>query len=210
MMKSFPRNFRSKAVSLDNFKNSQRLFTTISNHENSYLVMTACGPDKVGITANLVNHIVNHKGNVEESRMTQLGDSFSVMMLLKVPKGTENALKKDLDKIVGVKVALDPTTFSKVISHPQWKKRIIKLTGPDSTGIVAGLANYTASKGINIDSLESNLIRASFSGYPLFNLSASVSIPPSMKGEQVEKDIDELGEKLGVDMWVDRWCEKSH
>lgn len=45
-------------------------------------------------------------------------------------------------------------------------------------------------------------MRASFSGYPLFNLEAAVSIPPSIKPAKVEQDIEELGDKLGVDMWV--------
>eukprot|EP01118_Nematostelium_gracile_P002522 TRINITY_DN1274_c0_g1_i5.p1 TRINITY_DN1274_c0_g1~~TRINITY_DN1274_c0_g1_i5.p1 ORF type:complete len:104 (-),score=16.26 TRINITY_DN1274_c0_g1_i5:105-416(-) len=98
-------------------------------------------------------------------------------------------------------------------------KLISRLTGADNTGLVAGVANYCATKGINVDQLESHvgigsiashlLVRASFSGYPLFNLHAAVSIPPSVKIESFEEDIEDLGEKLGVDMWVDMWHEQK-
>jgi len=188
------------------FVSQARRFTTTIPQGETYLVMTASGPDKVGITSRLVNQIVTYKGNVEESRMTKLGDSFSVMMLLRLPVSEETKLRSALSKVEGVNVAVDKTSFSSV-AKPHWKRRIIKLTGADNTGLVAGVANYCANKGINIDNLESHLVRASFSGYPLFNLEASVSIPPGVKIEAFESDIQELGEKLGVDMWVDLWTE---
>jgi glycine cleavage system regulatory protein len=65
------------------------------------VVITACGPDKVGFTASIANVISGNEANVEESKMTRLGDSFSMMLLVNVPPKFEESLKKQLEEIKG-------------------------------------------------------------------------------------------------------------
>src|SRR4051794_25346 len=75
----------------------------------------------------------------------------TVMMLLRVPAEEEAKMRKSLERVEGkllsqlrsivndsdLKVAVDRTTLTSV-PRPQWKRRIIRLTGADNTGLVAG------------------------------------------------------------------------
>ena len=58
-----------------------------------------------------------------------------------------------------------------------------------------------------MDDLRTYISPAPFSGSKLFNVEAIISVPREV-AKRLESDISELGEQLGVDMWVEKFYEK--
>ena len=47
-----------------------------------HLVLSALGPDRPGIVAEVTSYVTERGGNIEDSRMAVLGGEFGVMMLV--------------------------------------------------------------------------------------------------------------------------------
>src|SRR5262249_4740783 len=47
-----------------------------------HLVISALGPDRPGIVAEITHYVTERGGNIEDSRMAVLGGEFGVMMLV--------------------------------------------------------------------------------------------------------------------------------
>ena len=62
-------------------------------------VLTLTGPDRVGVVKKLTEVLLEHKGNVEASRMAHLGGEFAVLMLVSMPAETFLSLEKDLGEL---------------------------------------------------------------------------------------------------------------
>ena len=58
------------------------------------MILTAIGSDQPGIVSELSGIIIHHGGNIEESRMSQMGSDFAIIML--------NELSKFIHPDVGV------------------------------------------------------------------------------------------------------------
>ncbi len=87
------------------------------------------------------------------------------------------------------------------------KKCVITVVGKDKVGIIAGVCNYLADNGINILDI-SQTIR---DGY--FNMMAIVDMEKAdKKFGEVSKDLEEVGEKIGVTIHCQREeiFEKMH
>lgn len=67
----------------------------------SRLVLTAAGPDRVGVTAAITQAVVGAQGNVDSGRLTSLGGDYCIHMLVSVPRSSEQAFRKEAQAAVG-------------------------------------------------------------------------------------------------------------
>jgi glycine cleavage system regulatory protein len=65
------------------------------------LVLTAAGPDRVGVTAAITKAVVASQGNVDSGRLTSLGGDYCIHMLVSIPEAREQAFVKDAQAAVG-------------------------------------------------------------------------------------------------------------
>ncbi len=63
------------------------------------LVLTATGPDKLGIVEHVTDVVEEHGGNVEASRMARLGGEFAMLMLVSEPTDRADALREALEEV---------------------------------------------------------------------------------------------------------------
>ncbi len=160
-------------------------------------IITATGPDRTGIVSDISKIITTHGGNIEESRMAQLAGDFAVIMLI-TSDLSEESLEKHLSTLSSLQISIKNATEKQ--SEENTQTRQIILTGADNEGIVHSVTDYLSGKNINIESMDTETAQAPISGTTLFRMHAIIQIPGRVEVRQLENDLAELGENLGVDL----------
>jgi glycine cleavage system transcriptional repressor len=170
----------------------------------SNIVFTLTGTDRIGIVEEVTKLLLDLGGNVETGRMARLGGEFAILMLVSVPsKGLDK-----LDKVVNdltarrFKVTAVKTERTYAETHPGWLPRQIEVRGADHEGIIHQVARYLSQRGISIESMDTETVRAPISGTPLFTMTALVIVPPSLQGQDWITNLDGVGKSLKVDIKV--------
>ena len=164
------------------------------------IIISAIGTDRPGIVSKLSGVITSHGGNVEESRMSRLGSDFAIIMLVTVAPDWEESLEVALKSITELTITTKPT---KLIQVGDGRKYKIDLSGADNEGIVKVLSKYLAKKSINILEMETHISHAPVSGTPLFNLNASILVPGGVEEKEIQSDLSQIAQDLGVEIHLD-------
>jgi glycine cleavage system transcriptional repressor len=168
------------------------------------IIFTLTGPDRVGIVEEITQLLLDLGGNVETSRMAKLGGAFAVLMLVSLPSEQQANLDRHVDQLLaqGYKVTTRAAEQAAAEPHTGWPAYQIEVCGADHEGIVHEVARYLSQRGINIESMDTEIRRAPISGAPLFAMSALVAAPPSLSGQDWQAALAEVGQRLNVDVKV--------
>ena len=164
------------------------------------LIISAVGSDRPGIVSEISGVITSHGGNVEESRMSRLGSDFAIIMLVTVAPDWEESLEVALKSITELTIITKPTKLPQISDDRQFR---IDLSGADNEGIVKVLSKYLAGKSINIVKMETHISHAPVSGTPLFNLNASILVPGGVEEKEIQFDLSQIAQALGVVIHLD-------
>ena len=165
------------------------------------LIIAAVGLDRPGIVSEISGIITSHGGNVEESRMSRLGSDFAIIMLVSVAPDWVESLEVALQSINDLTIISKPTETQEEREGIQCQ---IDLSGADNEGIVKVLSKYFAGKSINILKMQTHISNAPVSGTPLFNLKAIIAIPENLNKTNIQFDLNQIAQKLGVEIKVNQ------
>ena len=87
--------------------------------KKGYAVLSALGPDRIGVVRDISSVIIDFSCNIEESRMINIGGEFAVIMLIDGAENTINQLVENKDVWKGLgnfHISLKKTHPSQV--HP--------------------------------------------------------------------------------------------
>jgi len=172
------------------------------------LIISAVGSDRPGIVSELSGTIASHGGNIEKSRMARLGSDFTIIMLVMVDPKWKESLVVALQAIKELSITTKGTEANTVITGENCKDNTagenyqILLSGADNEGIVKVLSKYLKEKSINIIEMDTHISQAPISGSPLFNLNAGVSIPGEIDERDIQSDLSQIAQKLGVEIYL--------
>jgi len=172
----------------------------------AYLVLTALGPDRPGLVAELTQFLTSRGANVEESRMAILGAEFGMLVLVSAPDDDVlTAIEADL-AAVQKKSGLTIHPRRTRSPHDYRRARVVPCSivveALDQPGIVHNVTAAVHALGINIVSLETTAFNAPFTGGILFMLEARVDVPEGRTVAQLRKTLAELADKEGLDVEV--------
>ncbi|MDJ0698813.1 MAG: ACT domain-containing protein [Woeseiaceae bacterium] len=168
------------------------------------IVISAVGTDRTGIVQDLTKVILACGGNIEESRMTTLGSEFAMLLLVSGNWHTLSRLENGLDKL-----ATDGNlTFAirKTDEHPPRGDRMpyaVDVVALDQQGIVFNLANFFASRDIEIADVATRSYSAAHTGAPMFAVQMAVNVPSSVHVAQLREEFHELCDRLNLDAILD-------
>jgi glycine cleavage system transcriptional repressor len=170
---------------------------------NNNLVISIIGHDRVGLVDELTKLIVEAKGNIEASRMAHLGGEFAILMHVVVPDENSTALQKTVKKLSndGFKVIITETKQSDPSTYQGWLPYRVEVNGADHEGIIYNVSHHIANLGINIESMDTNIVKAPISGTPLFTLTAIVFAPPEQSHDWYE-ELNSVADELNVDIEI--------
>jgi glycine cleavage system transcriptional repressor len=119
---------------------------------NKNLVITLTGPDQVGLVERFTRLVLDYQGNVESSRMVRLGGVFAMLVHVSVPESTLEDFRERVRglRAEGYKLTTNLSEEWDTKEYTGWMPYQISLRGADHEGILHGVAQHLAGKGINI------------------------------------------------------------
>jgi len=159
--------------------------------DKDHLILTAIGPDQVGLVEKIAQFISQHGCNIEDSKMAVFCGEFAVIVLI---SGAENNLVKigrDY-RAIESETGLAISTKTPAVRTPPESFLPYRLTAScmDHPGIVYRITAVLTALGVNIESMETKTYSAPVSGTPIFQLEAILAIP-------VRTNINQLRERFG-------------
>lgn len=153
------------------------------------LAVTVIGADTPGIIARVSGVLHDHGGNLEDSSSTILGGQFAMMLLVDTevePADLEAALAsatRDLGLMVSVR-----SVGSGAPAAPA--THVLSVYGGDRPGIVHGVAQRLADRGVNVTDLTTRILEGQRRVYAMM---MEVSLP-------ADADADELAGMLAAEV----------
>ena len=167
------------------------------------VVITLAGPDRVGIVSDLSACLHELQGNIEESRMTILGNDFAVILLTSVPQShTTNDIQNKLKLVFPEFIISARSTQPPGNTYPSAPVRMLRLSleGPDQPGVVRALTELLFKYGASIRDLDTDTSSAPFAGYRIFSMKAIVSIPTSTDVDAFHTATTDFENKYGFEL----------
>jgi glycine cleavage system transcriptional repressor len=164
-----------------------------------HLVLTASGNDQAGIIEKFTKLLLQFNGNVEAGRMARLGGEFAMLMLVSAPSEKIESLRAAVIDIGDDDFEVQTRLTDLSSDAPQGSTPCgISVMGADHIGIVYEITKYLREQGVNIETMDTDVVSAPTSGSPLFTMFAVVRLPPGMTVDELEESLDELAEDVGV------------
>jgi glycine cleavage system transcriptional repressor len=166
-----------------------------------HIVLTASGIDRPGVIEEFTKLLLHFDGNVEASRMSRLGGAFAMLMLVSAPDEKLEELRAALAELHYVKYDVHTriTDVKEPDTGPTFTPCGITVTGADHMGIIHQITRYLAEQGINVETMNTEVISAPMSGSPLFTMSAVVRVPAKLSVEDLREALEYIGEEVGVE-----------
>jgi glycine cleavage system transcriptional repressor len=167
----------------------------------AFVVLTAVGPDRVGIVDDLSGAVSRAGGNIEESKMAVLGGEFAVIMLVSGSGPSVAALSQSMPgfgEARGLHVSCQPTHEPR--GGEKGRPYLLQAVCLDTPGIVHSVTEVLRRYGINIEDLETETARAPWTGAPMFRLSAHLVIGPSVSVAGLKAEFARLQQEHDLDV----------
>lgn len=168
----------------------------------NHAILTAIGTDRPGIVDELSQFIFDRGGNIEDSRMVNLRGQFAMMVLVGGGADVLERLGHELGEFSrrsGMSAELRPAGEGRSASAADALPYRLVGTGIDQPGLVHRVAHLLRELGVNIESLETRLTPAPYTGAPMFELEAVLSVPRTTQLSQLRQKVGALCDELNVD-----------
>lgn len=171
----------------------------------TFLVLSALGPDRPGLVAEVTHYLTERGVNVEDSRMAVLGAEFGILVLVSGTTEQVAAVEREtavLTEKTGLAVTLRRTKSPEEHRRAAVIPLLVTADAMDQEGIVRAIARALHGVGVNIVSLETSTYEAPVTGSPLFRMEARIDVPQTTGVARVRKAMDEVAaaENLDIDV----------
>ncbi len=166
----------------------------------AHFAVSAVGRDRPGIVAGITAGLLAVDGNVEDSRMANLGGHFAVMLLVAVPEGCGRERIEEALAGAREELELEALTVSRVSAEvigPSGADHVITVYGSDHPGIVHAITAEIARAGVNITDLQTQL--GGSEAEPLYVLMLEVELGPT-PAEELERGLRQVADEARVEV----------
>lgn len=169
--------------------------------EKDHLILTAIGPDQIGLVQRISAFISRHGCNIEDSKMAVFCGEFAVIVLI---SGENAALDKitvdhrEIENETGLAISIKtPLTRTAPEAFLPYK---LTASCMDHPGIVYRISGVLSSLNINIESMETKTYAAPVSGTPIFQLQANLAVPTRTNINQLRERFNEIQREENIDI----------
>lgn len=169
--------------------------------DKNHLILTAIGPDQVGLVEKIAEFISRHGCNIEDSKMAVFCGEFAVIVLISgdgtnlVKIGRDyRAIETETGLAISIKT---PSTRTPPAAFLPYK---LTASCMDHPGIVYQISAVLSSLGINIESMETKTYAAPISGTPIFQLEADLAVPARANINQLRARFAEIQREENIDI----------
>jgi glycine cleavage system transcriptional repressor len=165
------------------------------------LILTAVGPDQIGLVEKISQFIAQRGCNIEDSKMAVFCGEFALILL--ISGDADNLLRaanadKELSALTGLNISVRKPTAKRVPAQ----SLPYQLTASclDHPGVVHQLSGLLSQLNINIESMETKTYLAPVSGTPIFRMEALLSVPPTLSISRLRQQLDEIERQANIDI----------
>ena len=171
--------------------------------DKDHLILTAIGPDQIGLVQKISEFISRHGCNIEDSKMAVFCGEFAVIVLISGAGSNLVKIGRDYRQIetatglsISIKTPSARTTPEAFLPY--------KLTAScmDHPGIVHRISGVLSSLGINIEAMETKTYAAPVSGTPIFQLEADLAVPARTNINQLRERFNEIQREENIDIEI--------
>lgn len=169
----------------------------------NHAILTAIGTDRPGIVDEVSQFIFDRGGNIEDSRMVNLRGQFAMMVLVGGAADVLERLGRELPEFArrsGMSGELRPAGAGgkSSLAADALPYRLVG-TGIDQPGLVHRLAHLLRELGVNIESLETRLTPAPYTGAPMFELEAVLAVPRATQLSVLRQKLAAACDEINMD-----------
>ncbi|HEX2932507.1 MAG TPA: ACT domain-containing protein [Candidatus Binatia bacterium] len=146
--------------------------------DKDHLILTAIGPDQVGLVQKISEFISRHGCNIEDSKMAVFCGEFAVIILISGDGANLVKIARDYREIeteTGLSISIKTPAARK--APESFLPYRLTASCMDHPGIVYQLSAVLSAMGVNIESMETKTYAAPVSGTPIFQIEADLAIP---------------------------------
>ena len=178
----------------------------------AHAILTAIGVDRAGLVDEVSQFIYDRGGNIEDSRMVNLRGQFVMVVLLGGDEATIGKLRHEqsmLAQLSGLQVEVRPTPDQPAAlagagaAAGALPFRFVA-TAVDRPGIVHEISHLLREMSVNIESLETRLSPAPYTGSPVFEMEAVLAAPRKTPVNELRKRLGQLCDEMNVDWELTR------
>ena len=167
-------------------------------------VFSALGKDRPGIVNQLSKAILDSGCNIEDSRMTVLGGEFALILMVSGHWGAITRLERQVPVL---EQKLELTILAR---HTEPRTAVqdmvpytVDVVAMDHPGIVHEIADFFATRDINIEELSTWTYPAAHTGAPMFSLSMTVSLPAGVHIGRLRDEFTSFCDNLNLDATIE-------
>jgi glycine cleavage system transcriptional repressor len=176
--------------------------------DKDHLILTAIGPDQVGLVQKISEFISRHGCNIEDSKMAVFCGEFAVIVLISGDGAKLVKVARDYREIeTETSLAISIKTPSARRAAESFLPYKLTASCMDHPGIVYQLSAILSSMGVNIESMETKTYAAPVSGTPIFQLEADLSVPTRTNIGALRERFAEIQKEENID--IDLTAAKS-
>ena len=176
----------------------------------AHAILTAIGVDRSGLVDEVSRFILDRGGNIEQSRMVNLRGQFAMMLLVSGDESAIGRLRREQAQLadasglqVEVRPTPDPPRPAAPASPGSLPLRFVA-TAVDRAGIVHGISHLLRELNVNIESLQTRLSPAPYTGSPVFEMEAELSAPRGTPVNQLRQRLGALCDEMNMDWELTR------
>lgn len=169
--------------------------------DSSHLILTAVGPDRVGLVEKISEFIARHGCNIEDSKMAVFCGEFALIVLIAGDGSKLVKIASDYRQIeteTGLTISIK-TPAARGAPGPFLPYRLTA-SCMDHPGIVYQISAVLSSLGVNIESMETETYAAPDSGTPIFRLEAEISVPAKTNINSLRQRFAEIQREENIDI----------
>jgi glycine cleavage system transcriptional repressor len=169
--------------------------------DKDHLILTAIGPDRVGLVQRISEFITRRGCNIEDSKMAVFCGEFAVIVLISGAGESLVKIARDYREIE-IETGLAISIKTPATRKPAEFFLPYKLTAScmDHPGIVYQLSAVLSAMGVNIESMETRTYAAPVSGTPIFQIEADLSVPTRTNINSLRARFAEIQREENIDI----------
>lgn len=164
-----------------------------------YLIISAIGSDRPGLIRDLSKAIADAGCSISDCRMTVLGSEFTLLLLA---AGSWNAVAKLESQAAALGKKLDlaiATRRTEARAPRDMAPYAVDVAALDRPGVLSEVAEFFASRDINIDELSSWSYTAANTGSEMISITLNISVPADLHIGRLRDDFTDFCDGLNLD-----------
>lgn len=166
----------------------------------NYLVISVLGDDRQGLVEKISNTVLDYECNIENSRVSVLGATFAMMLLV---RGRWNNLAKLETALAALEKQLELTITARRTEarkpDSQCMPYSVDVVALDHPGILTQLSSFFATRKINIHEMVASIYTSVHTGTPMASIHLDIDVPARIHIAALREEFLDLCDERNLD-----------